>query len=370
MQNQETHKVFGAYFDDAEGISEEGIVYTVIAGALIPQHLFNEIESNLEVIWDKYLPGVVKGEFHATDLEEATKWPYSILRDDEALRIQEDFIDLIGILDIPLVAVTINDKAIASNPLLGDAKKHLSSRDLATSLAIAICTRLLIFSKNGEELRLTVDDGLLNKQNRHTIEEAIKQLQSFGATAYMNITQEQHDLPSSKMNGFSSVNAELPEEASHKLAGLQLADHVARYVFKFAKNPDHPDPRYLQLLANGLMQVPWNSVFPGVSIHIRPPKGMPLSFITESGLETLKTTTSKFKTQLQNIFSIQRVCPKCSRKLYWGLPSINIQDMIDNGELDLVGSLIKQKNYCPRCKTLVFTLTDYTEEIQKNISNQ
>lgn len=168
------------------------------------------------------------------------------------------------------------------------------------------------------------------------------------------------------MNKFA-VDAEIPEVASHKSAGIQLADHVARYVFKNAKNPYEADPRYLELGVAGLMNLSWNenseisNSFPGVNIHLRLRKGMSLGHTNQAGgkarLSELQTVASQFKGLLRNKFNTQLECPNCKAKLFWGSPTKEIQSAADKGDLLIVASSIKRKNYCPQCKTLVFTTT-------------
>ena len=129
---------------------------------------------------------------------------------------------------------------------------------------------------------------------------------------------------------------------------------------------------YSRLTKNGLEYHSWNSEgtnsFPGIVVHIRPRKGITLSYANRIGLESLETITSQFKTHLQDTFGIRRECQKCKTNLFWGLPSKDIQNVIDNGECKLVASSIKPKNYCPQCGSLVFTSTEYHEEVRRKIN--
>jgi hypothetical protein len=208
------------------------------------------------------------------------------------------------------------------------------------------------------------------------MEEAISFLRSFGAKDFSGLAKSTGFLPSAAMDKFA-VDAEMPEVASHKSAGIQLADHVARYVFTNAKNPYEPDPRYLELGLAGLVNLSWSknseisNSFPGVNVHLRLRKGTSLDHANRAGekarLGELQMIASQFKTLLQDKFNVQRECPNCKAKLFWGSPTKEIQNAVDNGELRIVGSTIRPNNYCPQCKTLVFTMLDYAKELQKVI---
>lgn len=378
MSDENLSKTFTAYLDDAEGISDEGHIFTVIASVLIRHDLSSRIESKLEEIWERYLPGIDRKEFHAKDLEEATLWPFSTMGNGEPLKMQEELIDIIDYSDLPVVAVTIDDKTIQSNPMLGAHLKYLNRKVLATSLSIAVSISSLIDVSRGEQLKLAADEGLIKSKNRRTIEEAIRFLQAFGAKDFSELAKKEGFVPSAAMAKFS-VDARMPEVASYRLAGLQLADHVARYVFKYAKNPNQPDPRYLELISNGLTYRSWKEnqgtvdLFPGVTVHIRPRKGTSLARTNEAEekarLEDLKRITSQFKKGLQDKFNMHRECPECKTKLFWGSPTKEIQKAIDNGELLIVASSIKPQNYCPCCGAIVFTLAEYAEELKKIINH-
>ena len=60
-------------------------------------------------------------------------------------------------------------------------------------------------------------------------------------------------------------------------------------------------------------------------------------------------------------------CPNCRAKFFWGSPTKEIQNAADKGELQIVASSIKRRNYCPQCKTLIFTMADYAKELKKVI---
>lgn len=161
------------------------------------------------------------------------------------------------------------------------------------------------------------------------------------------------------------VDAYILEVASHKSAGIQLADHVARYVFKYTKNPGQPDPRYLALRSAGLINYSQSRTpgilnsFTGVTVHIRLRKGASLTHLNQAEekarLEELQILASQYRSSLQEKFNKQYVCPKCGASLFWGSPTEEIQKAADKGELLIVSPSIKKKNYCPKCKTLVFT---------------
>ena len=156
MSNEDSNKTFIAYFDDSEGVSGRGKTYTVIAAVLIRQDLYGQIESELARIWKRYLPGIDRTEFHATDLEEASKWPFSTLTNDELMKMQMEFINIISSSDLPVVAVAI-DNDIQSNLILSDASKALDAKALAASLAVGISLGSLIDVSRGEQLKLKVD---------------------------------------------------------------------------------------------------------------------------------------------------------------------------------------------------------------------
>lgn len=364
MLNEDTNKTFIAYFDESEGVSDRGNTYTVVAAVLIRQDLSDQIETELTRIWKKYLPGIDRTEFHATDLEEASKWPFSTLANDESMKMQEELINVIGSLDLPVVAVTIDNNAIKSNPILGGSLKALGARTLAASLSVGISTGSLIDVSRGERLKLKADEGLIRSKGKRTMEEAIRLLRSFGAKTFSDLAKSKGAVPSIAMDKFE-VNADIPEVASHKSAGVQLADHVARYIFKYAKNPGQPDPRYLAMALAGLTNYSQSRVtgilnsFPGVTIHIRLRKGTLLAHVNEAEekarLEKLQILASQYKRDLQEIFNRQYVCSKCGARLFWGSPTEEIQEAADKGELLIVSSSIKKKNYCPKCKTLIFT---------------
>jgi hypothetical protein len=107
--NEDTKKTFTAYLDDSEGVSDRGNIYTVIAAVLIRQDLSDQIETGLTRIWKRYLPRIERMEFHAKDLEEATKWPFSTLVNDEPMKMQKEFINIIASSDLPVVAVSIDN---------------------------------------------------------------------------------------------------------------------------------------------------------------------------------------------------------------------------------------------------------------------
>ncbi len=60
MPDENLGKIFKAYLDDAEGLSDEGHIFTVIAGVLIRDDLSSRIELKLEEIWERYMPGFVR----------------------------------------------------------------------------------------------------------------------------------------------------------------------------------------------------------------------------------------------------------------------------------------------------------------------
>ncbi len=364
MFNEDINKTFTAYFDDSEGVSDRGNTYTVIAAVLIRQDLSDQIETDLARIWKRYLPGIERMEFHATDLEEAIKWPFSTLANDELMKMQKEFINIIGSSDLPVVAVVIDNNIIQFNLILGDAPKALDAKALAASLAVGISIGLLIDVSRGEQLKLKVDQGLMQSKVKRTMEEAIRLLRSFGAKTFSDLARSQGAVPSKAMNEFD-VDAVIPEVASHESPGVQLADHVARYVFKYVKNPDQPDPRYSALVSAGLINYSQSQApgilnsFPGVTAHIRLRTGTLLAHINQAeqkaGLEKLQILASQYKRNLQEKFNKQYVCPKCGASLFWGSPTEEIREAADKGELLIVSSSIKKKNYCPLCKTLIFT---------------
>lgn len=302
-------------------------------------------------------------EFHATDLEETTKWPFSTLANDEPMKMQKEFIAVISSSDLPVVAVTIDYNAIRSNPILGDSLNALDARTLASGLAVGISIGSLIDVSRGEQLKLKADEGLIQTKGKRTMEEAIRLLRSFGAKTFSDLARSQGSVPSRAMDKFE-VDADIPEVASHKSAGVQLADHVARYVFKYAKNPDQPDPRYLALGSAGLINYSQSQTpgilnsFPGVTVHIRLRKETLLAHVNQAdqkaGLDKLQILASQYKRNLQEKFNKQYVCPKCGTNLFWGSPTEEIREAADKGELLIVSSSIKKKNYCPKCKTLIF----------------
>lgn len=364
MSDENIIKTFTAYFDDSEGVSAKGYVYTVMAAVLIRQDLSSQIEAERRKIWERYLRGIKIMEFHATDLEEATKWPFSSMANGELLKMQKEFIRIISSSDLPAVAVTIESKTIQSNPILGNLLKAVDTRVLAASLSIGIIIGSLIDVSKGERLKLVADEGLIQSKKRRTMEEAIRLLRSFGANTFSDLAENAGFAPSAAMDNFA-VDTEMPTMASHESVGIQLADHVARYVFKYAKNPDQPDPCYLELGLAGLTNYSENrtlgilSSFPGLTVHIRLRKGTLLTHMNQVEgkvrLEKLQILASQYKKKLQNKLNKQYMCPKCGASLFWGSPTEEIQKAADQGELMIVSPSIKKKNYCPKCKTLVFT---------------
>lgn len=374
MFQENLENTFTAYFDDSEGVYDKGHVYTVIAAVLIRQDLSGQIEAELGKIWEKYLPEIDITEFHATDLEEATKWPFSTMANGEPLKMQKEFIRIIGSSDLPAAAVTIDSKTIQSNPMLGEWLKHYDNKVLAASLLIGICISSLIDVSKGECLRLAADEGLIQSKKRRTMEQAIEFLRSFGAKDFSGLAKSAGFVPTAAMDNFA-VDAGMPEVASHESAGIQLADHVARYVFVNAKSPCEPDPRYLELGVAGLLNLSRDrnseilKSFLGVNVHLRPRKGTSLGHANQATekarLGELQIIASQFGELLQTKLNKQYECPNCGAKLFWGSPTKEIQNAADKGELQIVASSIKQRNYCPRCKTVVFTMADYAKELQK-----
>lgn len=364
MFHENINKIFTAYFDDSEGVSDRGNTYTVIAAVLIRHDLSDQIETELEKIWKRYLSGIDRKEFHATDLEEASKWPFFRLANDEPVKMQKELISVIDSLDLPVVAVTIDHSTIRSNPILGDSLNDLDARTLAVSLVVGISMGSLIDISRGEQLRLKADEDLIQTKKKRTMEEAIRMLRSFGAKTFSDLVKSQGAVPSEAMDKFE-VDADILEVAAHKSTGVQLADHVARYVFKYAKNPDQPDLRYLALRSAGLLNLSQSQAtgipnsFPGVTIHIRLRKGISLvhsnQAIEKARLEKLQVLASQYRSFLQGEFNRLYVCPKCEVILFWGSPTEEIEKAAEKGELIIVSPSIKKKNYCPKCKNLVFT---------------
>ena len=85
MADGNNKKNYIAYLDDSEGISNKGNLYSVIAAVLIRQESLNKVINESNRIWNKYLPSIPFTEFHSSELENATKWPFSTLRNDQPL---------------------------------------------------------------------------------------------------------------------------------------------------------------------------------------------------------------------------------------------------------------------------------------------
>ena len=372
MISQRSQTVFTAFFDDSAGISQLGRSYTVIGAVLIRVDLYDEVDSAAGDIWDSYLPGVKRCEFHAKDLEESTIWPFSLMADLEPLKMQKDFIRLIDSADLAAVAVTIDDELIKSNALMGHLLEFNNSKAIATGLAIGQAANWLINVSNGESLALVADEGLFQNKTRDTFGQAISVLKTLGEKGDTSPIRQAGLAPGTALDKFL-VKGSMPEIASHESIGIQLADHVARYVFKNAKEPSNPLPQYSELCAVGLKNLSLDknpqvaSLLPGINIHIRIRKGLPLDphrvSKASAHLGDLHLAIPKLESLLQNKFGISYTCPKCRANLLWGMPTAQQLEAAHKGEITFCKTQIQENNYCPKCRALVFKLSDYLQEL-------
>ena len=110
--------------------ANNGTLYSVIAALLIRRESLNKVINESNRIWNKYLPGIPFTEFHASELENATKWPFSTLRNDQPLQMQKELINILSFEDLPTVAVTVNGDSILLNPFfVGSSDQPTSMRE-------------------------------------------------------------------------------------------------------------------------------------------------------------------------------------------------------------------------------------------------
>jgi hypothetical protein len=372
MVGQISPKIFTAYFDDSAGISQLGNSYTVIGAVLIRADMYDGVDAAVGEIWKNYLRGVERSEFHAKDLEEATERPFSSMADLEPLKMQKDFIRLIGSADLATVAVTIDDKLIESNALIGHLLEFNDSKVIATSLAIGQAVNWLIDVSHGESLEFVADEGLFKDKTRDTFGQAINIIKTFGEKGDASLIRQAGLAPGTALDEFLAKGS-MPEIASHKSIGIQLADHVARYVFLNAKEPSTPTPQYSELIDVGLKDLSLDrnpqvaSLLPGINIHIRIRKGLPLDAHKVSRasdhLGDLHSAIPKLESLLQNKFGMAFRCPKCGANLLWGMPSEQQLEAAQKGQITFCKTQIQENNYCPECRTLVFRLSDYIKQL-------
>lgn len=372
MIDQKSQTIFTAFFDGSAGISQLGRSYTVIGAVLIRVDLYDGVDSAAGNIWDSYLPGVKRCEFHATDLEESTIRPFSLMADLEPLKMQKDFIRLIDSADLAAVAVTIDDELIKSNALMGHLLEFNNSKVIATGLAIGQAANWLIDVSSGESLALVADEGLFKNKIRDTFGQAINIIKALGGKGDASPIR-QTDLASDTALDRFLVKGSMPEIASHKSVGIQLADHVARYVFKNAGDPSDPLPQYSELCAVGLKNLSLDqnpqvaSLLPGINIHIRTRKGLPVDphrvSKASAHLGDLPSAIPKLENLLQNKLGISCTCPRCRANLFWGMPTAQQLEAAHKGEITICKTQIQENNYCPKCRALVFKLSDYLQQL-------
>lgn len=363
--DEHTKSVYTAFFDDSGEPSDVGQRYSVIATLLIRRDLYGNVDAEMRKVWDRYLPGIDMTEFHARDIEEARR-PFSLLGDDSRVEMQKEFIKIIGLLDLPTLAITVDNENIKANEIFGPRLAGFDSKVLGTSLVVAFIVGLFIDVARGERCNLVADEGLIHRKHKRTLEKAIELLQTWGGAEISSIIKQFGFASPNALRAFL-VEAKMPEKASHKSVGIQLADHVARYVFKYAKVPTEPDPRYLALLNAGLKHVLLTKIpeaaraLFGLDIHVRLRLGAQTASrdlgkeVAPSDLEKVIPEMEKLlKSKLGKCLS----CPKCNAKLFWGCPTQEVLDLANRGELLLCGEIIREKNYCPQCGTLVVTAAD------------
>ena len=68
-----------------------------------------------------------------------------------------------------------------------------------------------------------------------------------------------------------------------------------------------------------------------------------------------------YKEHLSEKLNWEGICPKCKSRLFWGIPSAGQREAAEKGKLMLCGQKLRDKNYCPNCKTVVFTKKETIE---------
>lgn len=363
MSSPNLKATYTVYFDDSGEPTDIGQPHSVIAAVLVREELHDNVDAQMQKVWAKYMPGIDRMEFHATEMEGATG-SFSHLHVGELLRMQKEFIQIIGQLDLPVVAVTVDNRITKSSTTFGIYWDQFDAKVFATSLAIGLIVGLFIDVSKGEHCKLVVDEGLIHPKHKGNLERAIELLRVWGGRKADNLVEQLGFASSDTLSKFL-VDADVPQIESHKSVGIQLADHVARYVFKHSKELGAPDPQYLELCSVGLKDLKLNQntevakFIPGLNIHLR--AGQAVVFAPASTrkratpLDLEKTIIPEFERLLKSELVESVTCPKCKANLFWGCPTPEIRDAADTGELLLCGERIREKNYCPRCRALIFT---------------